>query len=303
MLSPLGRLCQIFAECQHHPEGPSRGVQSQLCSTETTHQQAACWETPQTFTGFFKYAWEPHQRVPEVSLPCSYRTCRGWCNYTGIHAAMATCASHWSSEMRVIKIQITADINFSIPQGFVWLSPALTLILFPILLCSGFAFTLSPSWGCAGLCHDTTCLFLTCGKGGGNCLPHRRCFFKSMCLCPGMDMEMNTPSWKGLSHSLCFWPQEKGQQRKLLEHEKGENISVKDTWHSSTHHCLFPDKSKFCVPIWLAFPCVPSPFSDTKKQDGVLTSRVISKLLYFLFRGSQQKQGTAFCTCQHGLEH
>lgn len=149
MLSPLGRLCQIFAECQHHPEGPSRGVQSQLCSTVTTHQQAACWETPQTFTGFFKYAWEPHQRVPEVSLPCSYRTCRGWCNYTGIHAAMATCASHWSLEMRVIKIQITADINFSIPQGFVWLSPALTLILFPILLCSGFAFTLSPSWGCA----------------------------------------------------------------------------------------------------------------------------------------------------------
>lgn len=35
--------------------------------------------------------------------------------------------------------------------------------------------------------------------------------------------------WRGLSCLLCFWSQEKGQERKLLEHVKDSNSSVKDT--------------------------------------------------------------------------
>lgn len=89
--------------------------------------------------------------------------------------------------------------------------------------------------------------------------------------------------WRGLSPSHFFWPQEKGQERQLLEHAKDSNISVKDTLQFLQSSLFISRQSKFCVPIWLVFPCVPSPFSNTKKQDGVLTSRVISKLHCIFF--------------------
>lgn len=89
--------------------------------------------------------------------------------------------------------------------------------------------------------------------------------------------------WTGLSPSHCFWSQEKGQERKLLGHANDSNISVKDTLQFLQSSLFISRQPKFCVPIWLAFPCVPPLFSNMKKQDGVLTSRVISKLCYIFF--------------------
>lgn len=66
-------------------------------------------------------------------------------------------------------------------------------------------------------------------------------------------------------------PKRKGNKESCLYMKKVKIFLWRTHGSSSTHHRLFPDKSKFSVPIWLAFPCVPSPFCNTKKQDGVLT--------------------------------
>lgn len=97
-----------------------------------------------------------------------------------------------------------------------WLSPALNPLLFPILVCSGFAFTLSPTHCCAMALPVLPSLVM---KVEGNCLQHRRWILNSECFYSGVNMDMDTLK-RTLSSSHCLWPQEQGQERSCLNTQK-----------------------------------------------------------------------------------
>ena len=115
ILSPLGRVCGHLPCASITKKVLADGSSPRPPSVGTAQPQAAQWEAAQKCTGFFQYTCGPHHGVPEVSLPCSYRTLQ-WL----IQSHWRLCSDGCLWHLGVQRMQIQKDVfllQISVPAS------------------------------------------------------------------------------------------------------------------------------------------------------------------------------------------